>query len=141
MVVPIREFDMVLGMDWLARYHAVIDCEKRQVHLQEPGCPELVFQACKSTFFTMFISATRARRLIEGGCRAYFASVDLVTRPSPSFTDIPVVREFQDVFTEELPRMPLEREIEFSIDLIPSTLPITKAPYRMAFAELKEVKA
>ena len=52
--------------------------------------------------------------------------------------DIPVVKEFLDVFPENLPWIPLDREIEFSIDLLPRTSPISKAPYRMAPTELKE---
>ena len=52
--------------------------------------------------------------------------------------DIPVVKEFLDVFPENLPWIPLDREIEFSIDLLPKTSPILKAPYRMAPTELKE---
>jgi hypothetical protein len=51
-----------------------------------------------------------------------------------------VVEEFMDVFPEELPGMPPEREVEFYIDLIPRTTPITKRPYRMAPTELAELK-
>ena len=54
--------------------------------------------------------------------------------------DIPVVREFPDVFPEDLPGIPLDKEIEFSIDLLPRTSPISKAPYRMTPTELKELK-
>ena len=54
--------------------------------------------------------------------------------------DIPIVKEFPDVFPEELPGLPPDREIEFSIELLPGTGPISKAPYRMAPAELKELK-
>ena len=54
--------------------------------------------------------------------------------------DIPVVREFSDVFLKDLPGIPIDREIEFSIDLLPRTSPISKAPYRMALTELKELK-
>ena len=50
------------------------------------------------------------------------------------------MREFPDVFPEDLLGLPPDREVEFSIDLIPSTAPISKAPYRMAPAELKELK-
>ena len=52
--------------------------------------------------------------------------------------DIPVVREFPDVFPEDVPGIPIDREIKFSIDLLPGTSPILKAPYRMAPTELKE---
>ena len=54
--------------------------------------------------------------------------------------DIPIVREFPDVFLEDLPGIPIDREIEFSIDLLPETSLISKAPYRMALTELKELK-
>ena len=54
--------------------------------------------------------------------------------------DIPVVREFSDVFPEDLPRIPPDREIDFRIELAPGTEPISKAPYRMAPLELKELK-
>ena len=54
--------------------------------------------------------------------------------------DIPVVREFSDVFPKDLLGIPIDREIEFSIDLLPGTSPISKAPYRMALTELKELK-
>ncbi len=91
-------------------------------------------------YFAMFISATRARSLIQSGCTAYLASVDLVSRPTLSLEDIPVVREFRNVFPDELPGMPPEREIEFTINLVPDTLPISKAPYPTAFVELKELK-
>ena len=54
--------------------------------------------------------------------------------------NIPIVSEFPEVFPEDLPRLPLDREIEFSIDLLPGSGPIAKAPYCMAPAELKELK-
>lgn len=54
--------------------------------------------------------------------------------------DIPIVREYPDVFLDELPGWPPKREVEFSIDLVPGTAPLLKAPYRMAPVELKELK-
>ena len=54
--------------------------------------------------------------------------------------EVLVVSEYPDVFLEELPRMPPDRDIEFLIDLIPRTAPIAKRPYRMAAAELAELK-
>ena len=55
--------------------------------------------------------------------------------------EIPVVREFPDVFPDDIARLPPEREVEFTIDLIPGTEPISIPPYRMASAELRELKA
>ena len=54
--------------------------------------------------------------------------------------DIPIVRDYPDVFPEDLPSLPPKREVEFTIDLAPGTAPISKAPYRMAPLEIKELK-
>ena len=54
--------------------------------------------------------------------------------------DVPVVRDFLDVFPNDLPGLPPEREIDFPIDLVPGTTPISLPPYRMASAKLKELK-
>ena len=59
---------------------------------------------------------------------------------SKELADIPVVRSFPDVFPEELPGLPPDRDLEFSIDLIPGTGRIAMAPYRMAPAELRELQ-
>ena len=54
--------------------------------------------------------------------------------------EVPVVNEYPDVFLEELPGMPPDRDVEFVIDLVPGTAPIAKRPYRMAASELAELK-
>ena len=59
---------------------------------------------------------------------------------SPDLTSIPMVYEFPDVFPKDLPRLPPDRDVEFSIELEPSTAPISRCPYRMAPKELAEMK-
>ena len=87
------------------------------------------------------ISAMSARELLHGGCLGFLAVVVDTTRPDTIRPeDINVVREFMDVFHEELPGLPPQWEIDFVIDLAPGVEPVSKAPYRMAPAELKELK-
>ena len=64
----------------------------------------------------------------------------LNSSPLPDLEDIPVVRDFPDVFPEELPGVPPDRDVEFVIDLIPGTAPISRRPYKMAPLELAELK-
>ncbi|GKG21622.1 hypothetical protein Tco_0384217, partial [Tanacetum coccineum] len=78
--------------------------------------------------------------LISHGCQGFLASVMDTSVESPNIENLSVVREFADVFPDELPGLPLAREIEFGIELIPGAEPILKAPYRMAPVELKELK-
>ena len=74
-------------------------------------------------------------------CAGYLASVIDITKAAKSEPqDIPVVRDFIDVFPEDLPGLPPDREVEFNIELIPGTTPISKTPYPMALAALKELK-
>ena len=81
-----------------------------------------------------FIFALKAARLLNGGCEKYLASVVIETEEQrPKLEDIPVVNEFPEVFLEELPRLPPDWEIEFKIDLLSGTVPILKAPSRMAY--------
>ncbi|GJS41153.1 retrotransposable element Tf2 [Tanacetum coccineum] len=82
----------------------------------------------------------KARTLISHGCQGFLASVMDTSLESPNIENLFVVREFADVFPDELPGLPPAREIEFGIELIPGAEPISKAPYRMAPVELKELK-
>ncbi|GKA31048.1 hypothetical protein Tco_0717353, partial [Tanacetum coccineum] len=70
----------------------------------------------------------------------FLASIKDTSLDGPRLESHPVVRNFPDVFPNELPGLPPEREVEFTIELIPGAQPISKAPYRMAPVELKELK-
>nr|GFA60385.1 putative reverse transcriptase domain-containing protein [Tanacetum cinerariifolium] len=88
----------------------------------------------------LIISALQARTLLSHGCEGFLATIHDMTSDVPSIHDKPIVSEFPDVFPDELPGIPLVREVEFSIELISRVEPISKAPYRMAPIELKELK-
>ena len=83
----------------------------------------------------------KASRLLIKRCVEYLASiVDTMIKVVIELSDVRVVYKFPDVFPEELPGLPPDREIEFEIELLPGTVPISKAPYQMAPIELKELK-
>ena len=86
------------------------------------------------------ISAITARKMLRRGCQGYLAVVRDVQADIGSVDRVPVVCEFQDIFLEEFPGLPPERETEFCIDVVPGTDPISMPPYRMAPAELSELK-
>ncbi|KAJ0016666.1 hypothetical protein Pint_11808 [Pistacia integerrima] len=86
------------------------------------------------------ISAMTARKYLQKGCQAYLAHVMDTHADGCRLQDIPMVNDFPYVFPEDLPRLPPEREINFTIELVPSAVPVSKAPYRMAPLELKELK-
>ena len=85
------------------------------------------------------ISALQANSLVRKGCQGFLAYV-VSNENEVTLEDILVVRDFPDVFSDDLLYLPPEREVEFTIELVPRTNPISKAPYRMAPIELKELK-
>jgi len=77
---------------------------------------------------------------MQEGAQCFIIFTHLEVQKEEGTSVITVVHEFEDVFPEEVPRLPLSREVEFSIDLVPGTGPLSMAPYCMALAELVELK-
>ena len=89
---------------------------------------------------TPIISVMKVEKLVRHGCEVYLAFVMTGAESKAKLSNIQVVWDFQDAFLKELPRLPPSMEVEFSIELMPSMQAISKAPYRMAPNELKELK-
>jgi predicted aspartyl protease len=118
-VLEESNIDLILGMSWLRKAKAVIHCAKGTVELT----------SSKGERFEVEITITASTRPA-----IYLVDGNFVGR------NIHVVRDILDIFPEELPRMPPDREVEFVIDLLPGTAPISKRPYRMSVEELNELK-
>jgi hypothetical protein len=138
--MQMTDFDVILGMDWLSMHQATIDCHSKRVIFGNTLHPEFVYQGTQPRKTTKIISALKAQKLISHGCEGFLASIKDTSVDAPRIKDFHVVRDYLDVFPEVLPGVPPEREVEFTIDLIPGSEPISKAPYRMAPLELKELK-
>ncbi|CAL2229315.1 unnamed protein product [Prunus armeniaca] len=136
-LIPLEmvDLDVILGMDWLARHHASVDCFRKEVVFCSPGRLEVTFYGERRVLPSCLISAMTAKRLLRKGCPGYLAHVIDTRDKGLRLEDVPVVQEFPDVFPENLPGLPPHREIEFTIELIPRTSPISQTPYRMAPAE------
>ncbi|KAL0540204.1 hypothetical protein IC582_024437 [Cucumis melo] len=139
-VLDMLDFDVILGMDWLAANHASIDCSRKEVTFNPPSMASFKFKGGGSKSLPQVISAIKASKLLSQGTWGILASVVDTREADVSLSSEPVVRDYLDVFPEELPGLPPHREVEFAIELEPGTVPISRAPYRMAPAELKELK-
>jgi hypothetical protein len=122
-VLESKGIDVILGMDWLSKQNGLIDCAKKAVRLTPSSGKELEYVA------ENLVTDKAASNIIV------LNHLDAV-----STLDIRVVSEYPDVFQEELPGMPPDREIEFFIELVSGTAPIFKRPYRMAANQLANLK-
>ncbi|KAI3786536.1 hypothetical protein L1987_40286 [Smallanthus sonchifolius] len=132
-------FDIVLGMDWLAANEAQIICKCKRIHLKAPsGSPITVYGDWNCTMPNV-ISMIKAESYMRRDCEVYLAYVIDDRMKTKELKNVPVVCNFPEVFPEDLPGLPPDREIEFQIDLLPGAKPVAKAPYQLALSEMKEM--
>ena len=135
-----KEFDVILGMDWLSRHQVVVDCRMKRVTLRTSSGEEVTFISERTNHLSNVISAATSRTMVQKGCEAYLAYVIDTKKAESSLSDIPTVYDYSNVFPEKLLGFPLQREIEFVIDVVPGATPASITSYRMALVELKELK-
>ncbi|XP_062117928.1 uncharacterized protein LOC133831576 [Humulus lupulus] len=139
--LDITDFDVVLGMDWLKKYNATIDCKKKMVVFKPDEEEPFTFMGTTIGLRVPIISALEAGKMLQHGRMGFLVSVvNIAGTMMQGLEDTRIVRNYLDVFPEDLPGLPPLREIEFTIELALETAPISKAPYRMAPAGLKELK-
>ncbi|GJW69967.1 putative reverse transcriptase domain-containing protein [Tanacetum coccineum] len=123
MLVELGSFDIIIDMDWLLKYHAVIYYAKKIVHI--PWENE-----------TLIIHG-------DGRHHVFLAHVNTKETEDKSgekrLEDVPIVQDFPEVFPEDLPGLPMTRQVEFQINLMPGVAPVARAPYRLAPSEMKEL--
>ncbi|XP_074267176.1 uncharacterized protein LOC141590485 [Silene latifolia] len=134
------KFDVILGMDWLSKYYARFECRDQKISLKSPLGARVTYNGTRSQMGVKLISALKLVSMLSKGFQAYLCLVTSTATSLPKLEEVPVVRDFADVFPDALPRIPPECAVDFSIDLLPGTGPISKALYRMVPTELKELR-
>ncbi|GJR52724.1 putative reverse transcriptase domain-containing protein [Tanacetum coccineum] len=104
MPIELGSFDVIIGMDWLSKYHALIVCDKKVVRIP------------------------------------YEKKTEDKSEEKP-LEEVPIVRDFLEVFPEDLSGLPPTRQVEFQIDLVPGAAPVARSPYRLAPSEMQELSA
>ncbi|GKA10235.1 putative reverse transcriptase domain-containing protein [Tanacetum coccineum] len=146
MPVELGSFDAIIGMDWLAKYQAVILCAEKIVRIPWRN-KTLIIHGDGSTQGNVtrlnIISCTKTLKYMEKGFPIFLAHITAKEVEDKSkekrLEDVPIVRDFPDVFPEDLPGLPPTRQVEFQIDLVPGAAPVARAPYRLAPSEMKEL--
>ncbi|XP_070669147.1 uncharacterized protein [Malus domestica] len=133
-------FEAISGQTTVSWHVYKINCYGKAVTFHRPRLSEVTFVREPSGVRHGVISALKAKRLLWKGCQGYLAHVVLNDNTPSSVEDIRVVKHFPNVFPDDLPGLPPDRDVEFVIDLLPGTNHISLTPYRMAPTELRELK-
>jgi hypothetical protein len=117
-LLHLEGMDIILGMDWMTKHKVLLDISSRVIEIDSPYNGATTLYLPQQEYFYSCVYATTDIKL----------------------EDILIVCEYPDVFPDDLPGMPPDRDIEFVIELQPGIAPISKRPYRMPPNELAELK-
>jgi hypothetical protein len=133
--LPMNQLDVILGMDWLPANHVYIGCSEKTIYMPTDSTDEGVAlsELIKHTHQMIQFICTQEK--------GFYVMLTVTSESDVNPIDVPVVSEYLDVFPSDITSLPLEREIDFSIDLTPEAEPVLIAPYRMSPLELKELKS
>ncbi|GJY63982.1 putative reverse transcriptase domain-containing protein, partial [Tanacetum coccineum] len=126
MPVKLGSFDVIIGMDWLSKYHAVIVCDEKIVRVPF-GNEILIVRGGGSNNKSLTTTASDAMSKAEDKSE------------EKRLKDVLIVRDFPKVFPKDLLCILPTRQVEFQIDLIPGVAPVARVPYRLALSEMKEL--
>ena len=138
-LLKVYDVDVILEMGWF-NHQASVDCFTKKIMFKKPGYLEVEFEGDRRILATCVISTLETKILLHKNCEAYLTY--MIDKSSSKITlgGVPEVHESLNVYVEDLSSLPLDRELEFGIELLSSSTLISIPPYRMAPAELKELK-
>ncbi|GJT44605.1 putative nucleotidyltransferase, ribonuclease H [Tanacetum coccineum] len=143
--IELGSFDVIVGMDWITEHRAEVVCYEKYICVPY-GNDMLIVQGersrVKNESRLEVISSIRTQKYIDQGCQVFLIQMikeEETEIPKRQIEDVPVIRDFSEVFPKDLPGLPSTRQVEFHIELIPRAAPVARAPYRLAPAEMKEL--
>ncbi|XP_052179895.1 uncharacterized protein LOC127793152 [Diospyros lotus] len=137
-LLEFQDFDVILGMDFLTKYDATLDCKAKTVCLRSKDS-NIKFRGQWRASERKWISALKAEKLLRQGARGYLSCVQEKGQEPLKIEEVRIVREFENVFLDELLGLPPQGEIEFAIEIVPGAGPVSIPQYKMAPVELREL--
>ena len=119
------EFDIIFGMDWMSRHRGMIDTYKKKIYFRLRGRRRCSFQGTSRDRGSLLVGYQHIQRYIDSGAEVFMAVLVSSEPSTRAISDISIVREFPDVFPDELPSLLPKREVEFGIELVSGTEPIS----------------
>ncbi|KAI3676159.1 hypothetical protein L1987_85759 [Smallanthus sonchifolius] len=137
--MPLGSFDIIIGMDWLSNHHAEVICFEKCIRIPLPSGETLRVFSEKPCKGLKLMSCTTFQKYLRKKYVAFLAHIVQNDVKKKSIQDIPIIRDFPEVFPEDLSGLPPVRQVEFRIDLVPGANPVARAPYRLAPSKMQEL--
>jgi hypothetical protein len=117
-ILPLGSYDLLIGMDWLVAYKIKLDCYHKTLECVNEERRKTTLQGIQKLVLVRQISTLQMKKYCRKGCPLYAIHVlESVENDKPNLKDHPILREYKDVFLEEVPGLPPRRDIDFLIEI------------------------
>lgn len=142
-ILPLGSYDLLIGMDWLEKHRVILNCYDKTFSCIDESGNNIRVKGIARKVTVREISALQAKRAVRKGCKIFAVYIlnHNEKAESTEIENILVLNEFKDVFPEKILGLPPRRDIDFSIDLVLGSVPVSKTPYRLNILELQELKS
>ncbi|GJS22757.1 putative reverse transcriptase domain-containing protein [Tanacetum coccineum] len=138
MLIELGTFNVIISIDWLVKHDVIIVCGEKVICIPY-GNKTLTVKSDKGVSRLKVISCIKAHKYVERGYHLFLAHVTEKKSKEKRLEDVPVIRDFPEVFPNDLSGLPPPRQVEFQNDLVLGATPIARAPYRLAPYEMREL--
>nr|GEW35190.1 putative reverse transcriptase domain-containing protein [Tanacetum cinerariifolium] len=138
MPIELGTFEVIISIDCIVKHDSIIVCGKKVICIPY-GNKTLIVESDKVVSRLKVISCIKACKYAERGCHLFLAHVTKKKSKEKRLEDVPVIRDFLEVFPKDFPGLPPSRQVEFRIDLVPRDAPVACAPYRLALSKMREL--
>ena len=143
--MPLGSSDLLIGMDWLEQHRVILNFYDKTFTCLNSDEKLVNVKGIPRKTTVRKISTLQLKRAVRKGCKVYAVKItdeeSKIETDKLKIEDIPVLKEYIDVFLEEIPGLPPKRELDFTIALVLGAVPSSKSPYRMNILELNELKS
>ena len=140
-VLPLGSYDVLIRMDWLEAHRVKLDCYNNTFEFMDEEGNLVVVKGIPKVISVRQVSSMQLKNFCRKGCQLYATHILETTGDETlRLEDFHVLQEFRDVFPDEIQGLPPNRDIDFTISLVPGAAPVSKTPYRMSTLESLELK-
>jgi len=140
-ILPLGSYDLLIGMDWLVSYKTKLDYYHKTLECVNEGGRKTTLQGIQKPVSVRQMSTLQMKKYCRKGCSLYVIHVlESIENEKPNLKDHPILREYKDMFPKEVLGLPPRRDIDFSIELAPGAVPMSRKPYQMSTPELVVLK-
>ena len=140
-ILPLGLYDILIGMDQLEQHHVMLDCLHKSIFCTDSQGNQVKVQGIPKKVSIRKIFVLQAKKCLRKGCKLFAVNIqDIESDREQRIEYFLILQEFKDAFLKEIPGLPLKRDLDFSIELTPGSVPYSKPPYCMSAPELVELK-